>query len=379
VRITAQLIYAPEDKNVWARTYERQLQDALTLQSAVASAIAEEIRVQMAPREQPRASSPRPVNLKALDAYLQGSYHLNKADMAPRDEQLRKAGEYFQNAIDADPSFTPAYTGLANAHENLWWPSSDDFGIMRRAAEKAAALDPTSSDARIAVGNTKFDDFDWPGAEEDYRRAITLNPNNAHAHKRLGDLLDTMGRMEEGWKEYQIAQELDPIQDHLSDGLYLRGEYDAAMALLLKDIESRPEDALAHWFLSQNYLQKGMYKEWMQELGKCMTLMGLPEIAGRLHVAFATSGYPGALREQAHYFEQLKANKQAYFPGILAQAYAALGDKDRAFYWLGEGCAHYHLALSDPFLTGLKVDPGFASLRSDARYKDLLRRMGLPP
>lgn len=148
VRITAQFIHGRSDKHLWANSYERDLRDIFTLEREVTGDIAHQIRAQIATENQVRVPQPRPVNLEALEVYLQGNSHLTKADMGPRDEELRKATDYFQHAIDADPAFAPACIGLAEAHHNLWWPSSEDFAIMRTSAEKALELAPTSADAR---------------------------------------------------------------------------------------------------------------------------------------------------------------------------------------------------------------------------------------
>jgi TolB-like protein/DNA-binding winged helix-turn-helix (wHTH) protein len=379
VRITAQLIHGPSDRHLWANSYERDMHDVFALEREVAADIAHQVQARVSSQNQAPPEQPRPVNLQALEGYLQGNYHLQKADMGPRDKELRTAGEYFQRAIGADPNFAPAYIGLAEAHHNLLWPSSEDFDLMRTAAEKALDLAPSSSDAHRAVGMTKFEDWDWTGSQEECRRAIALNANNAAAHELLGDSLDVMGQMDEGWREYEVAQELDPNQDHLSWALSRRGEYDRAIELLLKLADNHPDDALVHWELAQNYEQKRMYKEWVQALGKSLTLFGFPKLADQLHRAFAKSGYAGALRQQAEEGERLAATKQVYMPGTLAEVYAALGDKDRAFYWLQQGCQHRHMAIADPALASVKVEPGFASLRSDPRFKDVLRCMGLPP
>ena len=154
----------------------------------------------------------RPLNLNAWDAYLQGNYYLKKEDaaMGARDEDLRKAGEFFQHAIDADPAFVSAYIGLAEAHHNLWWSSSEDLAIMRAAAAKALELAPTSSDAHLEAAVTKWEEWDWIGAEEESRRAVGLNANNAEAHQTLGYALDSTGQVDEAWKEYEIAQQLAP-------------------------------------------------------------------------------------------------------------------------------------------------------------------------
>jgi TolB-like protein/DNA-binding winged helix-turn-helix (wHTH) protein len=379
VRITANLIHGPSDKHLWASRYERDLRDIFALEQEVTDDIASQVRARIATRDQPLSVQPRPVNVEALEAYLQGNFHLNKSDMAPRDEELRKAGEYFQHAIDADPTFVSAYIGLTEAHHNLWWPGSEDFAIMRASAAKALELAPTSSDAHRALGMTKFEDWDWIGAEKECRRAIALNPNNAAAHDLLGESLDVRGQMDQGLKEYEIAQELDPNQDHLSSALHRRGQYDRAIELLRSTAESRPDDGVIRWQLSENYARKGLHREWVQEWSKCVTVFGFPDSAVSIRQAFANSGYLGALRQTARLYERLTTGKQGYFPGRLAETYAELGDKDRAFYWLEQGCQHPHVAVSDPVLVWVKVYPGFASLRSDPRFKDVLHCVGLPP
>jgi TolB-like protein/DNA-binding winged helix-turn-helix (wHTH) protein/tetratricopeptide (TPR) repeat protein len=378
VRITAQLIHGPSDKHIWASSYERDVRDVFGLEREVASDVAHHVQARLLTPNQAPQAPPRPVNPNALEAYLQGNYHLQKGMMGVRDRELRTAGEYFQHAIDAAPDFALAYVGLAEAHHILFWSSSEDFALMRGAAEKAAALDPASSEARTELAFAKLDDWDWSGAEEDFRRAITLNPNNAFAHDHLGWCLDAMGRLEEGWKEFEIAQELDPNQDHLSDPLYRRGDYDRSIEVLQKTLESRPGDADAHYALSSDYALKGMYKEWVRELGEAFTLMGFPESAGCIQRAFAASGYRGARQQEARELEHWVASKQDYSPCVLAEVYTSLGNKDRAFYWLGQGVDHYRMAMNDD-LTWFKVVPELAPLHSDPRFKDLLRRAGLPP
>jgi tetratricopeptide (TPR) repeat protein len=184
--------------------------------------------------------------------------------------------------------------------------------------------------------------------------------------------------MDEAWKEAEIAQQLDPLQHDISYALYLRGEYDRSIELLQRMVETRPDVAYVHWFLSHAYEQKGMYAESVQELGKSMTLFGLPEVSVRLNRAFATSGWRGAMRQWTKELEQLIATKQGYFPGVLADAYMQLGEKDQAFYWLEDGSKHRHLATADPILIFVKVEPSFVPLRSDPRFKDFLRHFGLP-
>jgi TolB-like protein/DNA-binding winged helix-turn-helix (wHTH) protein/Tfp pilus assembly protein PilF len=377
VRITAQLIHGPSDKHLWASSYERDVGDVFALERDITEEIARQVQAHLTtPRNQPAPAQPRPVNVKALEAYLQGKYHLDRNGQGFGDEELRKAGEYFQQAISVDPNFAQAYLGLANAHLVL----DGDLPTINRAVQRALELDPSSSEARGILGFLKAENWDLPGAEEEFRRSIALNPNNAEAHGAFAAYLDKVGRLEEGWKEIQIAQELNPHPDtlpsalDLPQALYFRGECDRAIELLLRVAESHPNDGQTRLQLSQCYEEKGMYKEAIEELERVATLYGFPEVAARLHRAFAASGYRAALRRYAQEIERAQATKQIYLPAYLATVYAKLGDNDRAFYWLEESYNHR----ADLF-HWLKTDPMLKSLRSDPRYFDLLRRVGLPP
>jgi TolB-like protein len=378
VRITAQLIHAPEDKHLWAKSYERDLRDVFTLEQEVSDDIARQVQTQITTRIQSPVKA-RSLDPKVLEAYLQGDYYLNIANTRGGDEERRTAGVFFQRAIDADPTFVPAYIGLAGTHRNLWQPSSDNIAIMKTAAAKALQLDPTSSDAHWAVGMTKWEDWDWKGAEEETRRAIELNPNSVAAHEQLVGILCQTGQTDEARKEGEITQQLDPNHDHLSGALSERGDYSRAIKLLLTTAETRPDDANIHYFLFQAYAQNGMHGESVQELSKMLMLMGLPDMATHVNRAFADSGWKGAQLQWAKELEQFIATKHGYFPGLLAQTYVRLGENDRALYWLEWAVEHRDLAkASDPIMQDVKIDPSLAPLHSDPRFKVLLRRMGLP-
>jgi TolB-like protein/DNA-binding winged helix-turn-helix (wHTH) protein/Flp pilus assembly protein TadD len=379
VRITAQLIYGPSDKHLWANSYERDTRDTFALERDVTEEIARQVRARLrTPKDAPLAQ-PLPVNPKALDAYLQGNYYLTRGERGLNDEEKKRAADYFQQSIDAEPGFVPAYIGLADAHDNRMLGSSEDTAIRRTAAEKALALDPNSSDGLNILANIRWADFDWSGAEQGYRQAVTLNPNSASAHDSFSVFLGAMGRLDEGLREGLRAQELDPNEDHLSNILCMRGEYDRAIEHLQRIVASHPDDGMAHYNLYRAYLQKGAHKEAVEESVKAANLFGWSDVAANLQRAFAAFGWQGAMRQFAKELVSLQAAGRGFAPENLAAAYAALGDKDRAFYWLEQGYNHRELASHDWGVMILKVDPLLAPLRSDPRFKDLVRRMGLPP
>jgi TolB-like protein/DNA-binding winged helix-turn-helix (wHTH) protein/Tfp pilus assembly protein PilF len=381
VRITAQLIYGPSDKHVWAHSYERDMREVFALERDVTEEIAREVRARIATPNQVPVAQARRASPKVLEAYLQGNYHLSRFGSGGGDEQLTMAEEYFQRAIDADPNFAPAYNQLANAHLNLLQPSKQDFDIARKMAERAVELDPNSSDAHHTLGDVKGRAWNWPGSEEEYRRAVVLNPNNAQAHDDLGELLDDTGRFDDGWREYQIAQELDPNNDHLSDAFDRRGQHAHAIAMLQIMLKRYPDNGYLHMSLYRDYVKNGMHKEAVQELEKTLSLFGFPELASRIHRSFVSSGYRGAMQRCAEELESLAATKQVFVPVNLAEVYAALGDKDRAFYWLEQAYAHrdLHAASTDLGLERLNTEFLLDPLRSDPRFKDLVRRVGLSP
>ena len=380
VRINAQLIYGPSDKHLWAASYERDMRDVFALERDVTEDIVRHVQERLPRADSVLVAQPRRVDGKALEAYLQGNFRLNGYGKGSGDEEKRTAAQYFQQVIDADPTFAPAYNGLANAHRNLLWPAGQDAEIAKQAAERAVALDPNFSEAHCTLGDINFELWNWQRAEEEYRRAITLNPNNAYAHDDFGYFLDAMGRMDEGWRESQIAQELDPSYDHLSDALARRGRDDQAIKIEQLMLRRNPDDGYEHALLYREYLRMGMYEDAAKELDRMAILFGFPQIAAEARRAHAVSGSHSAIRERSKGWEHLWATHQAFLPVNFAEVYASLGDKERAFYWLDQAYAHHDIGIAstDEPLASLRNDFLLNPLRSDPRFKDLVRRVGLP-
>jgi serine/threonine protein kinase/Tfp pilus assembly protein PilF len=367
VRVMAQLIYAPEDKNVWARSFERQFQDSLTLQSEVASAIAAAVRTQIEPDEKTRLQTARSVNPKALEAYLQGTYHLSKYGRGSGDDEVRTAISFFQQAIAEDPTFAQAYVKMGDAYDGLMLPASERIPLERTAAQKALALDPNLAEAHMSLGDVNFKyDWDWQAAQREFKRAIDLSPSNADAHKWFSTYLYSQGRWNESKAEAELAQRLDPA---LLFVYCLRGEEDRFIALERNYLEFNPDDGFIHLDLAELYARKGMQKEHIAELQRTAALFGFSKVSDNIAATYAASGYRAALRYWALALDRNGINR----PEMVAQAYVRAGDKDLAFKWLERAFRE-----RSNYMVFLNVEPVYDPLRSDPRFKDLLRRVGLP-
>ncbi len=379
VRITAQLIQGPADKHLWANSYEEDVRDVFALERNVTEDIARQIQARLT-RPEFTLAQPKPVNPKVLEAYLQGNYYLSRYGEGFGQEETKQASKYFQEAIDADPNFAPAYVGMAQAHNSLLLGSVEDAAITRNAAERAVELDPNYSDARLYLGLVKWQpNLDWRGAEEEFRRAIALNPNNADARSALGLLLIVLGRVKEGLPECEVAQQLDPNRDESSLCLFHARDYDSSIAVQTLMLQKDPSNGFLHCFLFNNYFKKRMQKEAVKEWAACVRLFGNSEGAAMMEHALAISGPRAAIQVFAKGLEDAQADHQVFMPGNLAVAYTILGNKDRAFYWLEQAYEHREMVSVDGGVFFLRSEPMYDPLRSDPRFKDLLRRVGLPP
>jgi serine/threonine-protein kinase len=374
VRINAELIEASTDRHLWAKSYERDLRDILTLQSAVAKAIADEVEIKLTPQEQARLAKSRQVNPEALEAYLAGRFFWNKRTA----EGLEKSIAYFQHAITKDPEYALAYAGLADAYHLL--PAltsvsvSDAFPKARTAALKALAIDESLAEAHSALANIKEDyDWDWKGAEEEYKRAIELTPGQAFAHTWYSNLLLELGRFPEALVEAKTAQQLDPLSvfanDNLSGILFYVGEYDQAAEQCRKTLSIDPMSPQAHRHLAQIYTQRQLYAEAVSELKRAIELSpGGTETLAELGYVFAISGKK---REAQQILVTLESGDDRS-PYSLAIVYTGLRENEKALKSLKEAVNR-----RSPSVVHLKISPLFQELRRDPRFQELQIYIGL--
>ena len=375
VRITAQLVDAASAKDLWARSYERELRDVLILQSEVASAIADEIRVKITPQERNRLATNRVVDPAAHENYIKGRFYWNKRT----EEGLKRGIDYFRQAIDLEPSYAEAYDGLADCWMGLAWygyvPSKDAFSRAKAAATRALELNGLMAEAQtsLAFVNANYD-YDWKAAEDGYRRAIALNPNYANAHHWYADLLSAMGRHEEAIAESKRARDLDPLSPIINTWLGWRyqfaRQYDQAIVEYRKALDLDPSFPPVHLVLGQTYEQKGMLKEATVELEQAVNLSGNGAIyLASLAHAYAVAGRRTDALQLIRRLERLAAAQQVSSYDM-ALAFVGMDDKDYAFSWL-ERAASDHAGR----LMFLNVEPRFDSVRSDPRFGELVRRL----
>ena len=387
VRITAQLIYAPKDTNLWARTYDRDLRDVLALQSTVAKEIADEIRVNLTPTEIVRLTTPRGVNAEALQAYWKGEYYLSSLkensyasdkERADQEKQFHQAASYFEEAIRRDPNYAPAYLGYS---ETLAFFQDDvdpsPYPATTLAKEKAAltkalALDDTLPNAHLALGNFFFyHDWNWAGAEKEYRRALELNPNSAEGRCHYAEFLDSIGRFEEGLKEQETQLQLNPDLncEVFSPLLPLESHIERARSY----IETHHATDEHYWDLGLLLWKAGRFKEATDGWRDWMTRLGYAEVAQAMERGYAKDGYPGALRVWAMAGEAA-AKQRNVSCTMMVYVYGVLGDNDRAFAWLEKAYAQHESSLQS-----LKTFMAWDPIRSDPRFGEMIRRVGLPP
>ncbi|MCI0404182.1 MAG: tetratricopeptide repeat protein, partial [Acidobacteria bacterium] len=369
VRVTAQLIQIRPERHLWAERYEREVSSVLDLQSEVARAIAREIRVAVTPAEATRLARARPVNPEAYRHYVLGRHHWNKRTR----EGFEKAAEHFQQAVDLDPTYAPAYAGLADVYavQPGWGfaPPSEGYPRARAVALKALELDESLAEAYATLGLIKQFDRDWRGAEQDLQRALELNPNYARAHEEYGVLLTILGNHEEAIAELESAERLEPllpIVSHLlGRSLYHARQYDRAIQQLRKTVEMHPEFSLSFVFLGAAYAHMGMHAEALAAAEKGSRHPEVDTEYGYVAWTYAQSGRKAEAQRALR--RLLELSRQQYIDaGTIAIIYVGLGQNQEALKWLERA---YEQRGSSRILH-LKVDPVFDPLRDDPRFKD---------
>ncbi|PYX29843.1 MAG: hypothetical protein DMG80_13495, partial [Acidobacteria bacterium] len=364
--------------HLWAEEYQRALRDVLTLQREVARDVAQEVRDTLTPSDQRRLATAGAIDPAAYESYLRGRSYWNQRNEA----SLHKAIEQFSKAVEIEPTYAAAYSGIADCYTTMGYLSYmdplDAFPQARTAAMKAIELDPTLAEAHASLAYYNlYHAWDWEEAEKEFKRAVELNPNYATAHEWYSYYLSAMGRFDEAWTEIQRARELDPLAVIISTDIgfnyFYRHDYDGAISQLRQTLAVSPKFPLAHLWLGRAYQQKKLYAEAIDEFNK--TDAALPEwpvtIAG-IGNAYGEWGKRMEAKQVLTHLSELSSHKYVTPYGV-ALVYAGLDDKDQAFAWLDkafEGRNHW--------LVWLNRDPRWDRLRPDPRFADLKSRVGLP-
>jgi serine/threonine protein kinase/tetratricopeptide (TPR) repeat protein len=338
--ISAELVDAREDKQLWGEQYSRKLADIVSIQQEIATAISGNLRIRLTSEEKTRLAKSSAANPEAYQLYLKGRYHANQATAAG----LRKGIEYFQQAIDQDPGYALAYAGLADSYSALgggwmYLSPNDSLPKAKAAALKALQLDDTLAEAHTALAYAEFFDWDWPSAEREFRRAIELNPNSALSHARYAECLKTRLRFNESIAEAQRAQELDPLStdivSQLGNFYFMARRYDESIAQFQKALDLNPNHPVLRAMLAWAYAMKRMYPQAFAEYAKIadqdkVTAAGNQFVAGGLGWVYAVSGRRTDALKIAQEFKDLSSHGYVdfYWSGII---YTGLGDKTARF------------------------------------------------
>jgi len=377
IRIVGELVDVQSNAHLWGDSYDGNLKDVFEIQTNVAHKIADALKANLLPLGAGRTAKKPTENLEAYNLYLKGRFFWNL-----RTRDLKKAIDLFQQAIALDPAYAAAYSGVADCYTTLGYGSflapDDAFPKAKAAALRALELDSTLAEPHASLGYFKFYyDRDWTAAEKQFQTAIALNPNYGLAYDWYGYYLTAMERLQEARTMFKKALEIDPLSvpfhTDLGFTLYYGGLYDEAVKEFKASIEMDPTYALAHLWLGRTYQEKKMYDEANAEYKK--TFASVPDwtvgIAAMGYVYGVSGGRTEALQQLQH-MKSMSSKKFVTSYGV-ALIYTALGDKDQAFEWLNKAYDK-----RENWLVWLKLDPRWIPLRSDPRFVDLVRRVGLP-
>jgi TolB-like protein/DNA-binding winged helix-turn-helix (wHTH) protein/tetratricopeptide (TPR) repeat protein len=376
IRVTVQLVRVSDGAQVWGDKFDDQFTNVFTVQDSISEKMAEALQLKLTSEEHKRLSKRYTDNVDAYQLYVKGQYEWKKHTQ----EDLRKAIEYFNQAIAKDPDYALAYTGLAVSYVGLgnsYLPPNEAFPKAQAYAAKALEIDETLGEAHEAMGAVRlFYDWNWPEAEKEFKRAQVLNPNDDGAHHLYGYYLNAMGRLDQAKAEMNRAQELDPLAPMTNSDVgvdfYYARQYDEAIAQNEKTINLEPHFFVAYLWLGQAYEQKKMYAKAIETFQKGIDLAERhPQLVASLGRVCALAGE----RDKAQkYLAELRAMSKGRYvsPYLFAVVYEGLGDKQETFAWLEKVSQERSF-----FLIWLNVEPRFDNLRDDPRFQTLLRRLNL--
>jgi TolB-like protein/Tfp pilus assembly protein PilF len=381
--IGTELMDTRDNRQLWGEQYNRKFADVLTMQEEIAKQISENLRLRLTGEEQARLVKRATANPEAYQAYLKGFHHARKFTI----EDIRKGMEYFRQALELDAKYAPAYAGLAYGYisglADWYVPAKEAFRQGKEAARKAVELDPSLAEGHTFLAAAEFlYDYDWPGAEQEFRRAIEVNPRDSAAHYWYGTYLGALGNFEAGLQEIRLALELDPLSletNHvLGMHFYYWRRYDEAIEQLKRTLDLDANYFWADMFLGQAYEQKRQFREAVAAFERARRVTAEagetpPEILAGLIRGHALAGNRVAAMTP---FEELKRlmNQRYVSRHDLAIAYLALDDKHQAMDWLEKAYEDRNW-----WMPWLRVEPRFDPLRSEPRFQALLRRMNFPP
>jgi TolB-like protein/DNA-binding winged helix-turn-helix (wHTH) protein/Tfp pilus assembly protein PilF len=375
IRVHAQLIRAATDEHLWSESYDRELRDVLALESDVAESIVQKVDVSISGQEHSRVVMARDISPEVYESYLRGQFALNKGNRPDVEESIR----YFEQAINTDPKFAPAYIGLANAYDTLGLvfvgaPPRQTRPKVIIEAQKALELDPQLADAHVLLADAYRKQWKWTEAEAEYKRALELSPYNAAAHAGFADWLLCKGRAAEAVEWAKRARELDPLipGTNLSWILFQARRYDEAVRELHAALAVTPDDASALWFLGFVLIAEGKPVDAIPVLEKAVSVSrGSPGVRGVLVRAYANAG---RRKDALRVLQGLRRQRQSeYVPAAaLVQAYVGLGDNEQALAWLEQAYKE-----QSNLLQWIKTESTFDTLRGDPRFTNLVHRVGL--